>query len=213
MNIFLCTWKRELLMKIHCHKAVPSAFVSKGTVYYSAWCVILVMLYERLEIIQILLLSLFFEHNQQKYQRWCARWEDATWGAVIMAAQRMPDLSSIAVLRPKKPYCSALEQTQNVSLYFPPWDGMSTKCPSWPENLDLFHFSWPLHEFIEAQSYFSLLLQEQLPEAMLAVEGSAMPVQRVLDPSDLSSGNSNAFPCEAAAQFFARILLFCRWTH
>lgn len=37
-----------------------------------------------------------------------------------MAAQRMPDLSSIAVLRPKKPYCSALEQTQNVSLYFPP---------------------------------------------------------------------------------------------
>lgn len=56
-------------MKIHCHKAVPSAFVSKGTVYYSAWCIILVMLYERLEIIQILLLSLFFEHNQQKYQR------------------------------------------------------------------------------------------------------------------------------------------------
>lgn len=113
----------------------------------------------------------------------------------------MADIASIAFLRPKKPYCSALEQAQNVSLYFPPKDGMSTKYPSWPENLDLFHSSWPLHEFTEEHSYLSLLLQEQLPEAILAVGSSAVPVQCVLDPSDLSSGNSDAFPCEAVAQF------------
>lgn len=36
-----------------------------------------------------------------------------------------------------------------------------------------------------------------------------MPVQCVLDPSDLSSDNSDVFPCEAVAQVFARILIFC----
>lgn len=98
-------------MKMHCHKAVLSAFVSEGTVYNSA----LVMLYERFEIIQILLLSLLFENSQQKCQRCCApSWEDAAGGAVTMAAQRMPDLSTTAFLRPEIPYCSALEQTQNV---------------------------------------------------------------------------------------------------
>lgn len=43
-----------------------------------------------------------------------------------MAAQGMPDLSTIAFLRPEIPYCSALEQTQNVSLYFPLQNRMST---------------------------------------------------------------------------------------
>lgn len=93
VNILLCTWKIKLLMKMHCHKAVLSAFVSKGTVFNSA----LVMLYERFEMIQILLLSHLFEHSLQKCQRWCApSWEDAAGGAVIMAVQRMADLSSIA---------------------------------------------------------------------------------------------------------------------
>lgn len=42
--------------------------------------------------------------------------------AVIAAVQRLADLSPIAFLRLKKKrkYCSALEQTQNVSLFFFP---------------------------------------------------------------------------------------------
>lgn len=52
-------------MKIPCQKAVLSAFVSEGAVYYSA----LVILYERFEMIQILLLGLCFEHSVNKSVR------------------------------------------------------------------------------------------------------------------------------------------------
>lgn len=52
-------------MKIHCHKAVLSAFVSEGAVYFSA----LVMLYGRFEMIKILLLGLCFQHSVNKSVR------------------------------------------------------------------------------------------------------------------------------------------------
>lgn len=133
VNILLCTWKRELLMKIHCHRAVLSAFVSKGTVYYST----LLMLYERFETIQILLLSLFFEHNLQKCQRWCAPWENATGGAGVRAAQRMADLSSITVLRPKKPLLFCTGTNPKCFTLFSPtrWNVNKMSllaCKSWP---------------------------------------------------------------------------------
>lgn len=79
---------------------------------------------------------------------------------------------------------------------------MSTKCPFWTENLELFHSSWLLYDFTEACSYLSLLLQEQLDVATLAGGDSATPVQRCLDPTELCSDDSDAFLGEAVAQFF-----------
>lgn len=83
-------------------------------------------------------------------------------------------------------------------------DGMSTKCPFWTENLELFQSSWPLFAFTETCSYLSLFLHV----AILAVGLSAMPVQCCLDPTQCSSGDRDTFPGEAVAQFLPGFSLF-----
>lgn len=88
---------------------------------------------------------------------------------------------------------------------FPPRDGMSTKCPSWPEILTFSiapgHCTSSLKHTVTYPSFFrnnhpGLSWQKEVQLCLCRV--SWIPV---------------TFPCEAVAQVFARILLFCRWTH
>lgn len=167
------------------------------------------MLYEKFETIQTFLLGPCFEHNVNRSVRSGVH----TTGkmlqeeAVITAVQRTADLSLIAFLRWKKLlFCTGTNA--KCFTFFSPQDGMSTKCPFWTENLELFHSSWPLYEFTKTCSYLSPLLQEQLHVAILAVGGSATPVQRCLDPTELSSDDSDAFPGEAVAQLLPGFSLF-----
>lgn len=209
VSILLCTWKWLVLLKIHCHKHCLVLLSARElciiTGYYSA----LLMLCEKFEMIQTFLLGLCFEHSVNKSVRSDVHTTGKTLQeeAVITAVQRMADLSPVAFLRWKKLlFCTGTNP--KCFTFFPPQDGMSTKCLFWTENLEVFHSSWPLYEFTETCNYLSLLLQEQLHVAILAVGSSAMPVQRCLHPTELSSDNSDAFPAEAVAQFLPGFSLF-----
>lgn len=114
--------------------------------------------------------------------------------AVIAAVQRLADLSPIAFLRLKKKrkYCSALEQIQNVSLFFfPPssWNVTQLSLLDWKS------WAFPfLLATVRDHQNMQLLIPTSLGWAMHGHPGSrssAVPVQCGLDPKNPFSAVSD----------------------
>lgn len=80
-----------------------------------------------------------------------------------------------------------------------------------PFGLKILRFSIPsglCMSLLKHAVTYPYFFKNSLHVAILAVRGSATPVQRCLDPTELPSDDSDAFPGEAVAQFLPGFSLF-----